>query len=224
MRKTPEQWALLAPKLVAGNASPAHVMYLLQDAQADIAELVARVKPSVPPQQQPAFRVELVKGGVWPGLCIRVWHNLGGLTVGTHELYAAPIELQGVAEQLAEGSGFWRSCSGCYETEDGHPMGNYVSSSVLQCSLGAGCSECGGLGAVWDNTDYEELLHETLDDAKVDDWHMNPCNLGHGDVGAASGIAQCNVCGERLQASSTHEAFEKWNASHPPAEKGGARG
>lgn len=74
-----------------------------------------------------------------------------------------PAELEGVAEQIAEGAGFWRSCSGCHETEDGHPMGNYVTSAVLQCDLGAGCSECGGLGAVWDSTDYsetDELLEE----------------------------------------------------------------
>jgi hypothetical protein len=67
------------------------------------------------------------------------------------------VELQGVAHEIAEGSGFWRACSGCYETEDGHPVGSYPHSDVLGCTLGSGCSECGGIGAVWDNTDYEAM-------------------------------------------------------------------
>ncbi|WP_257817994.1 hypothetical protein [Burkholderia glumae] len=65
-----------------------------------------------------------------------------------------PIELADVKETLAKGDGFWRSCSGCHETEDGHPVGKYPYSAILKCYLGAGCSECGGIGAVWDNTDY----------------------------------------------------------------------
>ncbi|MGX5887837.1 hypothetical protein [Burkholderia gladioli] len=64
------------------------------------------------------------------------------------------IELSSVKETLAAGDGFWRSCSGCHETEDGHPVGKYPYSAILKCDLGAGCSECGGIGAVWGNTDY----------------------------------------------------------------------
>lgn len=67
------------------------------------------------------------------------------------------VELQGVAEEMAEGGGFWMPCSGCHETEDGHAVGNYSYSHVFKCALGSGCSECGGIGAVWDNTDYEEM-------------------------------------------------------------------
>lgn len=66
-----------------------------------------------------------------------------------------PIELSGVAEQLAEGAGAWRSCSGCHELNEGHPTGAW--SSVLKSHLGLGCRECGGIGAVWDNTDYSKL-------------------------------------------------------------------
>ncbi|MGF0333509.1 hypothetical protein [Ectopseudomonas toyotomiensis] len=77
---------------------------------------------------------------------------------------SSPVELVGVSEVLAEGHGFWRTCSGCHETEDGHPVGSYAYSSVLQCSLGSGCSECGGLGATWDNTDYDEVVRLMLDD------------------------------------------------------------
>ncbi|AOJ07623.1 hypothetical protein [Burkholderia mayonis] len=70
---------------------------------------------------------------------------------------AVPIELSSVAETLAEGSGFWRSCSGCHETNEGHETGHYPYSKILKCHLGGGCSECGGIGAVWDDTDYEAM-------------------------------------------------------------------
>lgn len=70
---------------------------------------------------------------------------------------AVPIELSNVAETLAEGGGFWRTCSGCYESEDGYPNGYYPHSTVFNCTLGGGCTECGGIGAVWDDTDYEAM-------------------------------------------------------------------
>lgn len=47
------------------------------------------------------------------------------------------------------------------------------------------------------------------------DWHMNPCKQGHRDVGASGGIAACNQCDEKIEAATTQEAFERWNASHP---------
>ncbi|WP_060148938.1 hypothetical protein [Burkholderia ubonensis] len=72
---------------------------------------------------------------------------------------AAPIvELSGVRETLESGRGFWRTCSGCHESEDGHPVGEYPYSEILQCDLGSGCAECGGIGAIWDNTDYDDLV------------------------------------------------------------------
>lgn len=67
---------------------------------------------------------------------------------------AVPVELLGVEDELKNGDGFWRTCSGCHETDDGHPVGDYPFSAILNCDLGSGCSECGGIGAVWDNTDY----------------------------------------------------------------------
>lgn len=66
-----------------------------------------------------------------------------------------PIELRGIAETLDEGSGFWRACSGCHELDDGHDTGPY--SETLRCVLGGGCAECGGIGAVWDATDYAAM-------------------------------------------------------------------
>ncbi|KIQ56457.1 hypothetical protein [Pseudomonas fluorescens] len=48
-----------------------------------------------------------------------------------------------------------------------------------------------------------------------EDWHMNPCKQGHGDVGAAGGVAHCYACDEKIEAATTQEAFEQWNATHP---------
>lgn len=65
------------------------------------------------------------------------------------------MELQGVPEALSNGDGFWRSCSGCHESNEGHATGPY--SKTLQCHLGVGCRECGGIGAIWDDTDYDAM-------------------------------------------------------------------
>jgi hypothetical protein len=60
-----------------------------------------------------------------------------------------------ISEALDEGDGFWRSCSGCHELNDGYPTGEY--SAVFRTHIGCGCSECGGLGVVWDDTDYADM-------------------------------------------------------------------
>jgi hypothetical protein len=90
-----------------------------------------------------------------------------------------PVELVGVREEVAKGSGFWASCSGCYDTEDGHPTGPYSYSRVFGCALGSGCSECGGIGAVWDNNDYEAMA------ADLD----NYCALCHATGGHRAGCS-----------------------------------
>lgn len=38
------------------------------------------------------------------------------------------------------------SCSGCFETEDGHPVGEYPWDAKAHCHVGGGCSECGYTG------------------------------------------------------------------------------
>lgn len=43
MNRTREQWAAVCPKAVAKTASPAAVMYLIQDALSDIARLHKQV-------------------------------------------------------------------------------------------------------------------------------------------------------------------------------------
>ena len=52
-----------------------------------------------------------------------------------------------------------------------------------------------------------------------DDWHMNPCQQGHRDVGASGGTAYCYTCDETITAATTQEAFEQWNATHPATQQ-----
>jgi hypothetical protein len=69
----------------------------------------------------------------------------------------APVqvdELSEVARVIDEGGGFWRPCSGCYETSDGCNVNGFSFSEAFRCDQGGGCDECGGIGVVWDNLDY----------------------------------------------------------------------
>ncbi|MCR4146225.1 hypothetical protein [Alcaligenes faecalis] len=66
-----------------------------------------------------------------------------------------PIELCGISEAIGNGGGFWRSCSGCHESNEGMATGPF--SETFKCHLGVGCSECGGIGAIWDTTDYDAM-------------------------------------------------------------------
>lgn len=65
------------------------------------------------------------------------------------------INTERVRKAMEDGKGFWLSCSGCHELNEGHPTGRY--SAALRCHLGLGCTECGGIGAVWDTTNYEDM-------------------------------------------------------------------
>ncbi|WGS55069.1 hypothetical protein LFL96_36955 (plasmid) [Paraburkholderia sp. D15] len=60
------------------------------------------------------------------------------------------IELAGVADVRDARSGEWQTCADCHESVDGYPVGKYPYSETLRCELGAGCVNCGGIGAVWD--------------------------------------------------------------------------
>ena len=71
-----------------------------------------------------------------------------------------PAIAANVREQVNDGDGFWKPCSGCYETEDGQNVHGYPHSQVFGCVLGSGCSECGGIGAIWDTTDYGAMADE----------------------------------------------------------------
>ncbi len=77
----------------------------------------------------------------------------------------------GVAEAVQEidalgGCGYWHSCSGCHETNEGHETGWYPYSKIFNCYLGSGCHECGGIGVIWDHHTAEMLadLGQELDD------------------------------------------------------------
>jgi hypothetical protein len=69
------------------------------------------------------------------------------------------VLLASVKEAMDEHSecGLWRTCSGCHETEDGHDVGHYPFVPQFGCKLGSGCRECGGLGALWDTTDWSDF-------------------------------------------------------------------
>ena len=67
-----------------------------------------------------------------------------------------------VAELVEQGDGVWRSCSGCHETNDGAETGNYPFNPVFKTYQGAGCHECGGIGVIWDDTDYREMAEFCL--------------------------------------------------------------
>jgi len=45
----------------------------------------------------------------------------------------------------------YRSCTGCFESEDGHPVGNYPKHPKHRCYVGSGCRECQGRGFVRDH-------------------------------------------------------------------------
>ncbi len=61
------------------------------------------------------------------------------------------------------------SCSGCFETEDGHPVGSYPWDNKAKCYVGAGCEECGYTGkrrnVVWIPIDINAWDKHTNPDA-----------------------------------------------------------
>jgi hypothetical protein len=89
-----------------------------------------------------------------------------------------PIELDGVSEALEYGKGVWNICSGCHESNEGYPTGPY--SSIMRCHLGGGCYECGGIGAIWDRTDYSNInAHRPMPDLT---WLTNMSSEELGDA------------------------------------------
>lgn len=51
----------------------------------------------------------------------------------------------------------WRSCTGCHETNEGAETGHYPYSPMFQAFVGGGCSECGGIGVVWEYWSEDDL-------------------------------------------------------------------
>lgn len=103
--------------------------------------------------------------------------------------------IDGLAERIKyvfdfNGCGFWRTCSGCYESEDGYPNGHYPHSDVLGCTLGGGCSECGGLGAVYDPIDYEEMASEMIAADALESLSTSSTDVSGVPEGAREAIAR----------------------------------
>ncbi|MEJ8403837.1 hypothetical protein WKI27_00570 [Brevundimonas vesicularis] len=74
-----------------------------------------------------------------------------------------------IAEVMDEGDGFWKPCSGCQEGIDGYvSQTDYPFNRVFRCQPGGGCSECGGLGVLWDDTDYEAMTKAMLADMEAE--------------------------------------------------------
>ena len=66
-------------------------------------------------------------------------------------------------EVTKEGDGCWRPCSGCQESVDGCvSTKDYPFSAIFGCQPGGGCGECGGIGVIWDRTDYAEMAEWTI--------------------------------------------------------------
>ncbi|EZP57461.1 hypothetical protein [Sphingomonas sp. RIT328] len=57
-----------------------------------------------------------------------------------------------VAEVMAEDGGCWTACSGCQESDEGYVSEKYYPySPIFRCQPGGGCSECGGIGVIWND-------------------------------------------------------------------------
>ncbi|CEL28757.1 hypothetical protein [Pseudomonas fluorescens] len=94
-------------------------------------------------------------------------------------------------------SGIWNTgCGSTWSFHDDGPEENGMNF----------CHSCG-----------KHLVVELAEQEQDDDWHMNPCNQGHRDVGAAGGVAACNQCDEKIESATTQEAFARWNATHLPS-------
>lgn len=52
----------------------------------------------------------------------------------------------GAAKRLKKLEYFTTSCSGCFESVDGHNVFGFPYDAKARCHVGAGCSECGYTG------------------------------------------------------------------------------
>ncbi|EFF76118.1 hypothetical protein [Achromobacter piechaudii] len=145
-----------------------------QDAERVAAEWLDHQRAALASAPVAAISIGVNASGQGATICIMQPHADGSATTIYSEMHplgdsmgraalasapvageAQPVELRGVAETIKDGDGFWRSCSGCHELNEGRDTGPY--SAVFKCHLGNGCSECGGIGAIWDSTDYQAM-------------------------------------------------------------------
>lgn len=57
-----------------------------------------------------------------------------------------PRKTQTVNGKICELAQWTSSCTGCYESLDGHPVGEYPYDKKAGCHVGSGCHECGYTG------------------------------------------------------------------------------
>jgi hypothetical protein len=130
--------------------------------------------------------------------------------------------LRNVREQVEECShddkGRWLTCTGCHESEDGHDVGYYPFSPDFGCKLGGGCSECGGIGAIWDTTDWAEAARWWMSadgrDMVAGDLFAGAPHTWPEDARSGEDTA-CQRCGVRLHSLFSDgdcTAFRTWHA------------
>lgn len=78
--------------------------------------------------------------------------------------FATSIARVAKEEAEAGAAAGWRSCTGCHETNEGAETGWYPYSKTFGCFVGAGCTECGGIGVVWEYWSKDELDKHLNDD------------------------------------------------------------
>ncbi len=138
-----------------------------------------------------------VKKGIDPAAesFTAIYEAVNGLTDQPAQQEPVPVELVGVEEAIKKGNGFWKSCTGCYETNEGHPPTGAFFSPVFKCHMGHGCSECGGIGAIWDDTDYEAMAdYMMLDDAAPQPAQRKPLPLPKGSCASEWGGRETGPC------------------------------
>ena len=81
----------------------------------------------------------------------------GGASAKPEPDFAASIA-EVIKEESAGGAACgWESSSGCHETNEGAESVHYPYSKMFGCYVGSGCSECGGLGVVWEHWSDDAL-------------------------------------------------------------------
>ncbi|MES2173830.1 MAG: hypothetical protein V4523_07770 [Pseudomonadota bacterium] len=99
---------------------------------------------------------------------ISIAHPPAAEPVGLRE---AEYLIKSIAEVVEEDGGCWSACSGCQESVDGCvSFRDYPYSHIFRCQPGGGCSECGGIGVVWQDGDFLSSYGEALaTPARTDD-------------------------------------------------------
>lgn len=106
-----------------------------QDSWNNLAKAVETLESMIPDDEQPCII----------GVAARL------ISIGAGGSY----RIERIGDIMEGGAGFWRACSGCQESNEGSvSTKDYPYSAAYRCQPGSGCRECGGIGVIWDDTDY----------------------------------------------------------------------